>query len=129
MPFIRSESCSFIWQPNVVTWNVFMRDGRLARGSLREVDRPRLADDRHLDLPRVLELGLDLARDGPAERHRGVVADRLGRDDDPDLAAGLHRVDLLHALVAGGDVLELAQALDVLLERLATGAGPRPGQR
>ena len=20
MPFIRSESCSFIWQPNVVTW-------------------------------------------------------------------------------------------------------------
>src|SRR5919198_828157 len=24
MPFIRSESCSFIWQPKVVTWNVFM---------------------------------------------------------------------------------------------------------
>jgi hypothetical protein len=21
MPFMRSESCSFIWQPKVVTWN------------------------------------------------------------------------------------------------------------
>jgi hypothetical protein len=25
MPFMRSESCSFIWHPNVVTWNDFMR--------------------------------------------------------------------------------------------------------
>ena len=24
MPFIRSESCSFIWHPNVVTWNAFI---------------------------------------------------------------------------------------------------------
>jgi hypothetical protein len=23
MPFIRSESCSFIWHPKVVTWKVF----------------------------------------------------------------------------------------------------------
>jgi hypothetical protein len=23
MPFIRSESCSFIWQPKVVTWKRF----------------------------------------------------------------------------------------------------------
>ena len=23
MPFMRSESCSFIWHPNVVTWNAF----------------------------------------------------------------------------------------------------------
>ena len=22
MPFMRSESCSFIWQPKVVTWNL-----------------------------------------------------------------------------------------------------------
>jgi hypothetical protein len=26
MPFIRSESCSFIWHPNVVTWNAFTAD-------------------------------------------------------------------------------------------------------
>src|SRR3954453_15425575 len=24
MPFMRSESCSFIWQPKVVTWNDFI---------------------------------------------------------------------------------------------------------
>ena len=31
MPFIRSESCWFIWHPNVVTWNVFTADTLLAR--------------------------------------------------------------------------------------------------
>ena len=50
-----------------------------------------------------------------------------GVDHDADLAAGLHRVDLVDALVAGGDLLEVAQALDVLLERLAAGA--RAGRR
>jgi hypothetical protein len=24
MPFMRSESCSFIWHPNVVTWKLFI---------------------------------------------------------------------------------------------------------
>ena len=50
-------------------------------------------------------------------------------DHDADLAAGLHRVDLVDAVVAGGDLLEVAQALDVLLERLAAGAGAGAGQR
>src|SRR3954447_8783622 len=29
IPFMRSESCSFIWHPNVVTWNDFMRCWRV----------------------------------------------------------------------------------------------------
>src|SRR5215207_2635879 len=29
MPFIRSESCSFIWQPNVVTWKRFIGPTRV----------------------------------------------------------------------------------------------------
>src|SRR3954454_8727196 len=91
--------------------------------SLRELDRPRLADDRHLDLTGVFELALDLAGDLTREQQRGVVVDRRGLDDDADLAAGLHRVDLLDAGVARGEQLELAQALDVVLQRLA----PRPG--
>jgi putative AbiEi antitoxin of type IV toxin-antitoxin system/uncharacterized protein DUF559 len=42
MPFMRSESCSFIWQPNVVTWNAFTVgggyellciEGRVGRGA------------------------------------------------------------------------------------------------
>ena len=53
-----------------------------------------------------------------------VVVDRARRDDHADLAAGLHGVDLVDAVVAGGDLLEVAQALDVLLQRLAAGAGP-----
>ena len=57
----------------------------------------RLADHGHLDLARVLELVLDLARDLVREEDRLVVVD-LGRlDDHPDLAAGLERVHPLDA--------------------------------
>src|SRR3954468_18858662 len=121
MPFMRSESCSFIWHPKVVTWK------RLAAMALSSVvGRPRLPDHGDLDLPGVLELLLDLARDLVREQDRAVVVQRAGLDHDADLAAGLHRVDLVHAVVAGGDVLEVAQALGVLLARLRAGAPAAP---
>src|SRR5215213_11749231 len=125
MPFMRSESCSFIWQPNVVTWKRFAAD--IALTSV--VGGPRLPDDRHLDLARVLELLLDLAGDLVREQDGAVVVERARLDHHADLAAGLHGVDLVHAVVACGDLLEVAQALDVLLERLAARARPRAGQR
>ena len=62
-----------------------------------DVRRAALADDRHLDLARVLELVLDLARDLVREQDRRVVVDLLRLDDHADLAAGLQRVDLLDA--------------------------------
>src|SRR6266508_5341109 len=40
----------------------------------------RLADDRDLDLAWVLELLLDVARDGAAEEDRGVVVYGVGRE-------------------------------------------------
>src|SRR3954468_18099803 len=77
MPFMRSESCSFIWQPKVVTWYRFKAGPRL----LREVDRAALADHRDLDLPRVLELLLHVSR-YPVRQQRGrVVVDLLGLHD------------------------------------------------
>src|SRR3954447_14235703 len=122
MPFMRSEACSFIWHPNTVTWKRFT-----ALTSV--VGRPRLPDHGHLDLAGVLELLLDLAGDLVAEQHGAVVVERAGNDHYADLAAGLHRVDLVDAVVAGGDLLEVAQALDVLLERFAAGAGTGAGER
>src|SRR6185312_12739063 len=121
MPFMRSESCSFIWQPNVVTWN-FMALSSVVGG-------PRLPDDGDLDLPGVLELLLDLASDLVREQHGAVVVERARNHHHADLAAGLHGVDLVDAVVAGGDLLEVAQALDVLLERLAAGTRAGAGQR
>ena len=59
---------------------------------------------------------------------RGVVDD-LGRDDHADLAPRLQRVDLVDAGVARRELLELAQALDVVLERLAARTGARARQR
>src|SRR3954447_13016839 len=37
MPFIRSESCSFIWHPNVVTWKRFTALLRVSRGASLEL--------------------------------------------------------------------------------------------
>src|SRR4051794_30682515 len=131
MPFMRSESCSFIWQPKVVTWYftlprflvVASSDCESRSYSLASVvGRPRLPDHRHLDMARILELLLDLAGDLVREQHGAVVVERAGHDHHADLAAGLHGVDLVDAVVAGGDLLEVAQALDVLLERLAARA-------
>src|SRR4051794_34516429 len=97
--------------------------------SLREVDRPALPDHRHLDLTRVLELLLDVARDPVREQRRGVVVDLLGLHDHADLAAGLHRVHLVDAVVALGDLLELTQPLRVVLERLPARARAGAGER
>src|SRR5215217_569512 len=119
MPFMRSESCSFIWQPNVVTWKRFVTG--MALSSV--VGGPRLPDDGDLDLAGVLELLLDLAGDLVGEQHGAVVVERARLDHHADLAAGLHGVDLVHAVVARRDLLEVAPALDVLLERLPAGAG------
>src|SRR5207237_1050182 len=97
--------------------------------SFRELDSARLADHGHLDLTGVLELVLDLAGDLVGEQHRRVVVDLLRLDDDTDLAAGLERVDLLDALVAGGDAFERLEPLDVVLEALAARTGPGGGDR
>src|SRR5215218_11144183 len=109
---------------------VLASSDRQARVTLTSVvGGPRLPDDGHLDLAGVLELLLDLAGDLVGEQDGAVVVERAGLDHHADLAAGLHRVDLVDAVVAGGDVLEVAQALDVLLERLAAGAGTRARER
>src|SRR6266705_870559 len=89
---------------------------------LGELDGAALADHRDLDLPRVLELPLDLAGDLVREEHRPVVVDLPGLDEDPDLSAGLDRVDLLDTRLLGGDLLERLQPADVVLERLAARA-------
>src|SRR3954454_10531406 len=122
MPFMRSESCSFIWHPKVVTWKRFIALSSVVR-------RPRLADDGHLDLAWILELLLDLAGDLVAEQDRAVVVERAGHDHHADLAAGLHGVDLVDAVVAGRDLLEGAPGPYVLLARLAAGAWPCAGER
>src|SRR5690606_14212339 len=88
-----------------------------------EVHRARLADDHHLDLPRVLQLVLQLARDLLAELRHGRVIDVLRIDHDADLAARLNREAALDAGKAVGDFLELLEPLHVGLEHLSA----RPG--
>ena len=86
-----------------------------------------LPDHRDPDLTRVLQLLLHLLRDVARDHLRGEVVDVLRLDQDPDLAARLHRVDLLDAREGVADLLQAFQPLDVGLERLAAGA--RAGRR
>src|SRR3954447_19633390 len=68
----------------------------LRRGAVpRDIDGAALADHGHLDLARVLELGLDLARDLVREQDGAVVVDLLRLHDHADLAPRLERVDLV----------------------------------
>src|SRR5207247_1425196 len=65
------------------------------RGLLRDLDRARLADNGHLDLPRILELLLDRARDLVREQDGAVVVDLARTHHHSDLPSGLKRVGLL----------------------------------
>src|SRR5262249_60396970 len=90
-----------------------------AAESAGEFRGPGLADHGDADLPRVGELLLDLLGDVAGD-HLGLdVVDPVRLDHHPDLPAGLHREDLLHAFVPAGDLLQALQALDVHLHRLA----------
>src|SRR5688500_4423596 len=108
IPPIRSESCSFIWHPKVRIRNVPFTSSRLPC----ELGGARLADHRDLDLPRVLELLLDLLRDVPCDRLGLEVVDVARGDHHAHLATGLHREDLLDSFVRRADLLEALESLD-----------------
>src|SRR6266550_3180496 len=91
--------------------------------------RPGLPNHDHLDLPWVLELAFDLARNLVGHPGRRGVIDSLRRHDDAHLAARLDREHLFDALELRGELLEIAEPLDVGLERLAPRAGARSRDR
>src|SRR5688500_5770952 len=115
-------------RPGLPTMSPTKRSFTPARRSLRVLDRTGLADHRDLDLARVGEVLLDLLGDVAREPDRLLVGDLLAVHDDADLAAGLDREALLHALEARGDLLELLEPLDVGLEHLAARAGSCRGE-
>src|SRR5436853_1996280 len=84
-----------------------------------DVDRAALADHRHLHLPGVLELILDLARDLVREQRGLLVADLARADDHTDLAAGLQRVHLVDSRLRRRELLERLEPLAVVFEDLA----------
>src|SRR5262245_98268 len=91
----------------------------------RVFDGPCLTDDGDLDLSWILELVLDPLRDVLREPDGLFVAHPIALDDDADLAAGLERERLRHALERIGDAFELFEALHVRLEDVAARAGAR----
>jgi hypothetical protein len=88
---------------------------------------PHFADDRDLDLTRIIELVLDLLGDVLGHQGSALVGDLLAFDDDSDLPARLKGEGLGDALKGMGDLLELLQPLNVGLQKLAP--RPRPCRR
>src|SRR5690242_568306 len=76
------------------------------RGSAGDLGGAGLPDHGHLDLTGVGQLVLELLGDVAGEDLRRDVVDLVGLDHHAYVAAGLHRVDLLHPGVRGGDLLE-----------------------
>src|SRR3989441_6389851 len=107
-------------------WATASADSRALLGVLH---RARLADDRHLDLPRVLHRLLDLLRDVAREPRGLQVVELVGLHDDADLAPRLDRERLLDAFEAVRDALQLLEPLDVVRDDLAPCAGTRRADR
>src|SRR5207237_6950579 len=94
-----------------------------------ELNGPRLTNDGHLDLSRVLELVLDAPCDVFGQPDRLLVRHAVAFADNADLAAGLQGERLRDALERIGDVLELLETFHVGLEDVAAGAGTCRGDR
>src|SRR5215470_11193492 len=86
------------------------------RASPCEFSSARFPDDRDPDLPRISQLLLDLLGDVPRDDLRLNVVHPVRLDHDADLATGLHREHLVHAVVRGRDLLQPFQPLDVRSE-------------
>ena len=89
----------------------------------RVFDGGRLAQDVHLDLAGIFHLFLDLFGKLARQNDHLVLADLVGLDHHAHLAAGLNGIGLVDAGIAAGDLLKLLEALDVVLQILAAGAG------
>ena len=79
-----------------------------------------LANDDNMNLTGILHLVLDLLGNIMRKHGRLSIVDGIRLHHDTDLAAGLHGVRALDALVRIGDFLELLETLDVVLIALAT---------
>src|SRR5690242_5655813 len=104
-------------------------DSVFSATSSRKVDCPRLANEHHLDLSRVLKLRLDSARDLFGHGRHADVVHVIGHDDDAHFASRLNRVDLFDSLVAGRDALEPFESLHICLECFASRAWTRSRDR
>src|SRR5262249_28979160 len=96
---------------------------------LRVVHRTGLADHGDANLPGILQLALDAARDLARQPLRARVVHTVVLDHDAHLAPGLDRVRLLDPREAVGDLLQRLEPLDVDLEALAPRPGPRARDR
>src|SRR5258705_2045088 len=96
---------------------------RMFMALLGVLHRAGLADDDDLDLPRILKLPLDTARDIGGQLDRAGVVHVLRLDHDAHLAARLDGIRLFHTGEAIGDLLERLEALDVVLDALPASAG------
>src|SRR2546429_8621439 len=94
---------------------------------LGEFDDTCLADDGHFDLARILQFALNALGDIAGEDLGTAVVDRVGLDDDADLATCLNGKGLLDTFEGVGDSLQLLESLDVSRQGLPSSA--RSGRR
>ena len=77
----------------------------------------------HFDGAGVFQLVLNPFDDLVGQERHLLVFDLFRLDDNPDLAAGLDGVALFDAIEGRGNLLQLFQPLDVVLEVFPSGAG------
>ncbi len=94
---------------------------------LRILRRPRFADDRHLDLARVLHRVLDLLGDGFAQLNRGQIVDRFRLDHHANFTSGLNGISFFHTRLRFGNVFQIVHPAQECFDILTPRAWPRTG--
>jgi hypothetical protein len=116
-----------VWNAAVAA-AVRRRSEGTAPGTTGDFLRADLADDRHLDLARVVHFGFDSAGEVGSEKVDARIVDEIRVRDDANLASRLECIGLLDALHTVGEPLELFDAPYVLGGALPSRPGPRAGQ-
>src|SRR5262245_14218222 len=116
-----AATSTFTCSASLVPWMIFSS----IVASASKVHRPGFPNEHNLDLPWILQLGLDPACDLLRHRRHAHVVDVIGDNDDANFAPCLNGKHLVHAFVAGRNLLEALETFDVRLERFAAGTRAR----
>lgn len=101
----------------------YAASGKVSRRLLRVIDGAAFSDDVNFDLTRIFKLRLDTFDDIACDEAHLIVRYDLGLDHDPDFASRLDSERFFDAVELHGDLFELRESFDVVLEVLASRAG------
>ena len=87
------------------------------------IDGAILADEVHLDLTGIFQIGFKALGNIVGDNDHLIIADQLRLNDDANLTAGLNGKGIFYAGEGVGDFFQLLQTFDIVFDVFTTGTG------